>query len=88
MSKQEQIKEGIEHVITVNHPYIASEIADKVIEYLDSQGVVIKGDRELPAYTPRDESNNLVRLGFGMARRDMLEAGYGAFESIIPSNQH
>ena len=50
--------------------------------YLHSQGVVIKVDRELPSYTPRLESNNLCRLGFGMARRDILKAGYVAVGSL------
>lgn len=47
MTKQEEIWGGVEHVITVNHPYIASKITDKVMEYLHSKGVVIKVDGKL-----------------------------------------
>ena len=43
-TKQEELREGLEHVITVNHPYIASKITEKVIAYLHSKGVVIKVD--------------------------------------------
>ena len=37
MSKQDIIRGGIEHVITVNHPYIASRITAEVVKYLHSQ---------------------------------------------------
>ena len=42
MTKQEEIREGIEHVIMVNRPYLASLIAERIIEYLNDNKVVIK----------------------------------------------
>ena len=83
MSKQSDIREGIEGLLI--DKYLTgtrltvidyTEIAGKIIDYLHDNDVVIKADKDLPAYTSRGEPNNLVRLGFGMARRDMLSAGY------------
>ena len=53
-----------------------------LLKRLDSLGVVKKVERELPSYTSRGEPNNLCRLGFAMARRDMLKAGYEATEPL------
>ena len=48
MTKQEEIRDGVEYAIMTNRPYLAKEIAGKVIDYLHSQGVVIKvGDEEI-----------------------------------------
>lgn len=57
MTKQEEIREGIEVKInrfdTFRDEYSYESFADEILKYLDSQGVVIKVDRGLPAYASK-----------------------------------
>ena len=53
MTKQEEIREGIKNILSehfglapTQEPFV-SELPNKIIKYLHSQGVVIKVDREL-----------------------------------------
>ena len=76
-SRQEEIREWLEHNFHETNARV-------ILDYLHSQGVVIiDTDRKLPAYTSRGEPNNLVRLGFAMARRDIREAGWKAVSPLI-----
>jgi len=38
-SIQEEIREGVEYTIMINRPYLASDITDKILKYLDSKNV-------------------------------------------------
>ncbi len=69
-------------------------ITDSIINYLHSQGVVIRVDRELPLITPQEveehdtkwSSSNFVDSlqEFGKKKqRDMLNDGYVAIEPLI-----
>ena len=46
MTKQEEIREKILYLIAEPLDETMGELTDKIIKYLDSQGVVIKVDRE------------------------------------------
>ena len=80
MNKREKIREGIARRLTmmgIGNP--DWKLADILIQYLDSQGVVIQVDRELPVL--------LVDAGKAQTVRDtkcaILKAGFGAFERLI-----
>lgn len=86
LSKQEVIREGIEHVITVNHPYIASKITEEIIKYLHSQGCVLRVDRELPPSRANEtEWSGKVNWddGYRHAEARYKLAGYHATEPLV-----
>ena len=84
MTKQEEIREGVYKQIrsdVVGHSR-TSYLAEGIINYLHSQGVVIKVDRELPD----NEVWHKVEREFEAycaGRNDMLKAGYVAVEPLI-----
>ena len=67
MTKQEEIKSGISE-IAEEYWYSSLMVTRKVLEYLHSQGVVIKVDKEMP---------------HGTIHCDMLKAGYVPVEPLI-----
>lgn len=99
-SKQEEIKEGVKDIIIDNsgnisclyteprnlHVELCLNIADKILSYLHSQGVVIKVDRELPKI-PIKAFENYKEHELGekcrLTQRDMLKSGYVAVEALI-----
>ena len=40
-SIQGEIREGVEYTIMINRPYLASDITDKILKYLDKKNVVV-----------------------------------------------
>ena len=92
MTKQEEIREGIDWVLTsqVEPQYYGTNLRDRLIKKLDELGVVIKVDRELPwdedipkeynelACGAEDDTDNIARQCYLLAQADMLKAGYVA----------
>ena len=83
MTKQEEIREGMENVI---RGYEGAErwsgvITDGLLGYLHSQGVVIKVDRELPDMPCY--SHTREKTAYSRSQEDMLNAGYVAVEPLI-----
>ena len=84
MAKQEEIREGIEETlhasVSVLHDFSfhfirresREELADRILKYLHSQGVVIKVDRAVP-----DDRFH----------RDLRMAGYVAVEPLIKETE-
>lgn len=102
MPKQEEIREGIAHqqvTMPLNMPkqFVGTDLADRIIEYLHSQGVVIKVERELPKSPDTDylisqyegeeataEDVTLMHLnGIEKGKSLMLRAGYVAVEPLM-----
>ena len=89
MTRQEIIREELEVKInrfdTFGEEYSYGGFADEILSYLDSQGVVIKVDRELPFYSYRRQDEEYLprQLGYKDAQQDMLMAGYEAVEPLI-----
>lgn len=94
MNRQDWVKEVIaeEIVAAINlvkeeKPFcylqIASDSADDALKRLDSQGVVLKVDGELPKLDcERLSTSNIICCG--KTQQDMLEAGYThRFERLI-----
>lgn len=91
MIKQEEIREGIAiqsygtHVGEVDNRK-HYELADKVIQFLHSQGVVLKVEGELPEMkdiilgATWEEQRN---VSYSQSQQDMLKAGYEATEPLI-----
>ena len=82
ISKQDIIREGITKLL--EHYYgdcgmTHSSVASAIMEYEDRLSVVIKVDRELPSEYTKDGNMKYA----GWMAIDMLNAGYGAFESLI-----
>ena len=95
MTKREEIREGVAQlVVEVGKPNRHSyAVADGMIRYLHSQGVVIKVERELPEYAPFPERNPkpiegaAFLLGMDIGREDMLGVGYVAIEPLIKESK-
>lgn len=93
MTKQEEIREGMEKLVSEAYWYegkrnIVVDIAKKMLLYLHSQGVVLKVDRELPetwrvTYSDPPTPNKAYEYGQSDGKQDMLKAGYVAVESLI-----
>lgn len=87
MSKQEKIREGMEEIVSdmvygVGAHYTSREIVAKLQEYEDSQGVVIKVERELPFVSSNYElsqHNVYVKIG----NEALREQGFEAVEPLI-----
>jgi hypothetical protein len=82
MNKQEEVREGVEGILGVlyNFHLDGDAYASQILDYLHSQGVVVKVDGELypNRYMTRD-----TRYAYEDAQRDMLEVGYVAVEPLI-----
>ena len=101
---REEIKEGIMGLLKILSEYCITDeaklisqfrensrdgIATQILEFLHSQGVVLKIDRELPDENSgkhtwyEDDLGEAGRIGYRLAINDVDEAGYVAVESLI-----
>ena len=85
MTKQEEIREGI--AIILESAGASREWTLNILEYLHSQGVVIKVERELPSISWNSD-DPLYDIAFckGMSENlgNMLKSGYGtAVEPLV-----
>ena len=93
MTKQEEIREGIASYIRLYNgtSTTASEFTSKaILEYLHSQGVVLKVDKELPINPYRFNVHldagiydGLYREKYFEAQQGMVNAGFTAVEPLI-----
>lgn len=96
MTKQKEIREGMEGVIKEwiisNYPIGRETFFDlvkRIQEFEDSQGVVVKVDRELPenkwplGYYHTFAHLELAHDAVLEAQQDMLKAGYVAVEPLV-----
>jgi len=94
MSKQEEIREGMEQIVSdmvygVGAHYTSGEIVAKLQEFEDSQGVVIKVERELPrnrwpsGYWATHAHFEPTHDAVEEAQDDTLKAGFGAFLPLV-----
>jgi len=86
LTKQEEIRKGIETIISDQGYYFPwGKTAQEILAYLHSQGVVIKVEKELPS----DKNlygvakDNMAAGCYYHGQIDMKEAGYVAVEPII-----
>lgn len=67
-----------------NYDLDEEKAAKRIVEYLHSQGVVRKVDRELPdRCDDRLQNNSDFEEGYIISQKDMLKAGYVAVEPLI-----
>ena len=108
MTKREEIREGIAIKLSIyaleaawsllgsirKQVYLDQALA--IMEYEHSQGVVIKGDRELPTDTNSTrtrhcfvskEELHAFDTGYFSSQQDMIRDGYVAVESLIGQNE-
>ena len=85
MTKQEEIREGLRAKLFELGVTNKGFVIRQILEYLHSQGVVLKVDRELPfpmctvrMNDPRYQDGAMIH-----AQKLMLEAGYVAVEPLI-----
>ena len=94
MSKQEKIREGIKTLIAIEQSgggFDGNRLTQKILEFEDMVGVVIKVDRELPeqpSFTsyPKDRSDgrpNMTYQIFKAGQRSLIDAGYVAVNPLI-----
>lgn len=89
MTKQEEIRLWLSGFLAITDSDGVSrggfDDADKLLEYLVSQGVVLKVDRELPGRIFKDNQkyNDDYAEGYLGAQGDMLKADYVAVEPLI-----
>jgi len=80
MTKQEQIREGLEQLLGSLYcgmdSWIHAENAPKILKYLDSQGVVIKAERPFPVMFGTVDS-------YCQGIREMRESGWAFTEPLI-----
>jgi len=86
MTKQEEIREGI--AIILESAGASKKWTLNILEFLRSQGVVIKVDRELPDKNANntwydDDLGEAGKIGWELGVEDMLKAGYVAIEPLI-----
>lgn len=95
MIKQEEIREGIKDILerygvrslSNKHDdwdFNREEFTQKLLEYLHSQGCVIRVDRKLPL--PSFENSTIGVEMFQLqldTQKEMLKAGYVAVETLI-----
>jgi len=102
MTKQEQIREGIENILIKYKKSLHKEgliwkskanvdfrkfAAEDIMQYLHSQGVVIKVEGELPDskdfHWYNDWGGQCGRSGFELALKEIKEAAYVAVEPLF-----
>ncbi len=93
MSKQEDIREGIKGLTffvedteywEIGNLFVLREKAiTKLLNYLHSQGVVLKVDRELPMYVVHPLATAQSEAAFLEGREQLIEAGYVATVPLI-----
>ena len=86
MTKQEEIREGIARIVLGNTEPLSLVLANKLVDYLHSQGCVLRAGRELP-----DKEvcvyNYFTHRWEMVSEEGMEDAGYGAFESLIKEEE-
>ena len=85
MTKQEEIREGVYKIIFNNFGQRPEMLKARLLEYLHSQGVVVKVDRELPQYWfDRGVNGYTERHYMAVGIKECVEeAGYVAVEPLI-----
>lgn len=79
------IREGIDHVLLANFGARYEVVTTKLIEYLASQGVAKKVERELPKPPHEHQGgydNTAHSMGYRTAQQDMLDEGYTMTEEL------
>ena len=85
MTKQEEIREGMEEIISdmvyaVGAHFTSKEIVVKLQEYENSQDVVLKVESELPFLLPKsDFFSDVVNRTLEKLKQD----GFTAYESLV-----
>ena len=87
MDKRDEIREGLKVIIAnslVSEHTTIVLTTGRILEYLDSIGVVIKKEGELPEYVGCTcASDDYTKSVAVETQLDMLKAGYGTFERLI-----
>ena len=87
VDKRDEIKVEIADILGRNWGdgwEIHNKVAIEIIKKLDSMGVVIKTDRELPHYTGDEDYKGLLKSDIYLNAQDhMIKAGFGATERLI-----
>ncbi len=89
MTRQEEIREKVGKYIDVYAEFGTNVLVGMILEYLHSQDVVIKVDRELPEPTfgitinGRNVSRKTTHCVAKSAHIQLIDAGYVAVESLI-----
>ena len=80
-TKQEEIREGVKRLVEWAVETSKPDRAIKdIIQYLHSQGVVLKVERKLPK---NDWTNEDMKRAWDIAQKFMLKAGYVAVEPLF-----
>ena len=86
MTKQEEIREGTLFTLSRREVWLKDDDVTALFNYLRSQGVMIKVDRELPL-SPYRSANEQPWQGchqiYTLSQNEMLKADYVAVESLI-----
>ena len=83
MTKQEKMREGIAKLINDAPATLSNEdLAFRIMGYEDSEGVVIKVNKELPDISYYSAYPEIIED----TQKDMLKAGYVAVESLVIDN--
>ena len=87
MTKQEEIREGVEKFVSEAYWYegkknVVESITNELLQYLHSQGVVLKVKRDLPE-CPYIKTRYPERKAWGWSRNALLDAGYVAVIPLI-----
>ena len=94
MTKQKEIRRAIEDIIKSNclgaHEGELRGASGNIMTYLDSQGAVLKVERELPenpyanhVHLDAGIYDGLYREKYFEAQQDMLKGNFSAFEPLI-----
>ena len=90
MTKQEEIREGIKEILlpsgkeSVITPYMSGIVSQLIMEYLHSQGVVIKVERELPDCPGRVVADPEHLMLYKQMQEGFIKAGYAiAVEPLV-----
>ncbi len=81
MTKQEEIREGIERILSIlyNFHLDGAAYAGQILKELHSQGVVIGGDKEPSEFKREDGSERY----YGDMPREMYDDGWRLVEPLI-----
>ena len=80
MTKQEEIKDWLEHNLDIS-------TARFVLQYLHDNNVVIKVEGELPEWALVGIGSETEKAIYRVAQQDMLKAGYTPTEPLIRKNE-
>ena len=84
MTKQEEIKKGLYQLAReTKTSCIYGDIIEDILNYLHSQGCVLKVDRELPNIATCEDYALCREFCHTIEQLNMLKAGYVAIEPLI-----